>query len=215
MLETEVRPLVEQFLAARGLTLSPDKTVVTHIEQGFDFLGQSVRRYNGKTLIKPSKASDYSLRREARRIIRGSGSLTAGQLVQQLNPLLRGWAQYHRHAVSYRVFQSIDNYIWHRLLRWARRRHPGRSSRWVIKRYFLPHERRRNVFTGTIRARGGPKTVRLFRTGSVPIRRQILVRGACNPFDPTWNDYLRLRHQRLTLRSVPSPRPIKRAAVEA
>jgi RNA-directed DNA polymerase len=215
VLETEVRPLVEQFLAVRGLTLSPDKTVVTHIDQGFDFLGQNVRKYHGKMLIKPSKASIRSIRREARRIIRGSGGLTAGQLVQRLNPLLRGWAQYHRHAVSYRVFQSIDNHIWHRLLRWARRRHPGRSSRWVMKRYFLPHEGRRNVFTGTIRARSGSKTVHLFRTGSVPIRRQILVRGACNPFDPAWNDYLRLRHQRLTVRSVVSPRPVIRAAAEA
>src|ERR1039458_185204 len=56
LLEREIKPLVEQFLQKRGLELSPTKTVITHVEKGFDFLGQNVRRYpNGKLLIKPSK----------------------------------------------------------------------------------------------------------------------------------------------------------------
>src|SRR6202162_1373763 len=56
LLEGEVQPLVEQFLQKRGLKLSHTKTVMTHVEQGCDFLGQNVRRYpNGKLLIKPSK----------------------------------------------------------------------------------------------------------------------------------------------------------------
>jgi RNA-directed DNA polymerase len=56
VLEGEIKPLVEQFLHERGLELSPTKTVITHVEKGFDFLGQNVRKYpNGKLLIKPSK----------------------------------------------------------------------------------------------------------------------------------------------------------------
>jgi RNA-directed DNA polymerase len=59
LLEQEVKPLVEQFMRERGLQLSAEKTVVTHIEEGFDFLGQNVRKYNAgkqyKLLIKPSK----------------------------------------------------------------------------------------------------------------------------------------------------------------
>jgi RNA-directed DNA polymerase len=54
LLENEVRPLVEQFLTQRGLTLSADKTCITHIDQGFDFLGQNLRKYDGKPLVKPS-----------------------------------------------------------------------------------------------------------------------------------------------------------------
>ena len=58
LLETEVKPLVEAFLAERGLELSAEKTRIIHIEEGFDFLGQNVRKYNGKLLIKPSQKAN-------------------------------------------------------------------------------------------------------------------------------------------------------------
>jgi RNA-directed DNA polymerase len=215
VLETHVRPLVEQFLAERGLTLSPDKTVITHIEQGFDFLGKNVRKYQGKMLIKPSKAGISSVLREARGILRSSGSLTAGQVIQRLNPLLRGWAYYHRHGVSSRTFEAVDNHIWHALLRWARRRHKGRSSRWIGQKYFLPHEGRSNVFTGTVGPHAAPRTVRITRTASIPIRRHVLVRGKANPFDPGWTDYFIQRRKRPNVAAVASPRPVTRAAWKA
>jgi RNA-directed DNA polymerase len=215
VLETQVRPLVRQFLAERGLILSSDKTVITHIEQGFDFLGQNVRKYGGKMLIKPSKASIRSVLREARRVIRSSQSLTAGQMIQRLNPLLRGWAYYHRHGISSRTFESVDNHIWHALLRWARRRHEGRSSRWIGRKYFLPHEGRRNVFTGNAGPDSAPRTVRIVRAASVPIRRHVLVRGDANPFDPYWTDYFTQRRQRPTVTAVVSPRPFTRAVWKA
>lgn len=221
VLETEVRPLVEEFLARRGLELSPDKTVVTHIGEGFDFLGQHIRKYNGKLLIKPSQASMCSVRREVARVVKSSGSLTAGQVIARLNPLLRGWAYYHRHAVSSRAFRSLDHYVRHTLHRWAKRRHPKRSSAWLLRRYYRPHAGRSHVFTGTAGASRGHAQVWLFHAASVPIRRHMLVRGTANPFDPAWTTYFRLR-QRSTLlaRQQPnrfsvSPRPVMEAAVEA
>ena len=70
VLENEVRPLVEQFLRDRGLQLSPEKTCITHIEQGFDFLGQNLRKYGGKLLIKPSKKNTHAFLEKVREIIR-------------------------------------------------------------------------------------------------------------------------------------------------
>lgn len=215
VLEDQVRPLVERFLGERGLELSPEKTVVTHIEQGFDFLGQNVRKYRGKMLIKPSTASIRSVKRRTREIIKGSGSLKAGQMVVKLNFLLRGWAQYHRHVVSSATFGSVDDYVWHTLFRWARRRHPRWSSRWVLRKYFVPHEGRSFVFTGTVGAQAAPRTVRIFRTGSLAVRRHVLIRGAANPFDPNWDDYLQRRSRRPLVTSAVSPRPLRRAVVEA
>src|SRR5437867_15657 len=110
LLEGEVKPLVEQFLHERGLELSPTKTVTTHVEQGFDFLGQNVRKYpNGKLLIKTSKSNVKVFLDGIRNIIKASLGLSAAELIDWLNPKIRGWANYHRHVVSKRVFQRVDD----------------------------------------------------------------------------------------------------------
>ena len=111
LLEQEVKPLVQRFLQERGLELSQEKTRITHIEDGFDFLGQNVRKYRDgkqlKLLIKPSPASIRTVLDKARDIIQTHPQLPAGKLVRLLNPLIRGWALYHRHVVSSQVFKSI------------------------------------------------------------------------------------------------------------
>jgi RNA-directed DNA polymerase len=103
LLEDEVKPLVEAFLKERGLQLSPEKTVITHIADGFDFLGQNIRTYTGKLLIKPSAKSIKTGLRNVRSVIKGNKSAAAGSLISQLNPIIRGWAMYHRHAVSAKI----------------------------------------------------------------------------------------------------------------
>jgi RNA-directed DNA polymerase len=104
LLEQEVKPLIEQFLRERGLELSPEKTVVTHIEQGFDFLGQTVRKYRrgerAKFFITPSKKNVKAFLRKIRKRIKESRNLTAGELIAELNAQIRGWALYHRHVVE-------------------------------------------------------------------------------------------------------------------
>src|ERR1700730_6607368 len=105
LLEGEIKPLVEHFLQERGLELSPTKTVITHVEHGFDFLGQNVRRYpNGKLLIKPSKKNVKTFLDGIRRTIRNARGMSAADLIDLLNPKIRGWANYHRHAVRSRIF---------------------------------------------------------------------------------------------------------------
>ena len=83
-----------------------------HIKNGFDFLGQTVRRYrNGKVLIKPSKQSVKTFLAKIQETIDDSGSMTAGDLIRRLNQQIKGWTMYHRHAVSKRTFQAVDHRI--------------------------------------------------------------------------------------------------------
>jgi RNA-directed DNA polymerase len=188
LLEGEIKPLVEQFLQERGLELSPTKTVITHVEHGFDFLGQNVRRYpNGKLLIKPSKKNVGTFVNGIRRIIKDAHGVSAADLIDQLNPKIRGWANYHRHVVSKRTFGRVDHTLFSSLWKWARRRHPNKPSRWVKLRYF---ERRGNrdwsFFGETCDDEGRPTKVWLFYAKSTPIKRHVKVKGEANPYDPTY-----------------------------
>src|SRR4051812_26264373 len=101
LLRDQVQPLVAHFLKGRGLEPSHEKTKITHIEAGFNFLGQNVRRYPcGKVLTKPSSQSVKTFLAKVQETIDGSGSLTAGELIQRLNRQIKGWTMYHRYAAS-------------------------------------------------------------------------------------------------------------------
>jgi len=113
----------------RGLQLSPEKTAITHVADGFDFLGQNIRRYpNGKLLIKPSRKSIKSLLTRVKEIVREHLGDTAHRLITRLNPVIRGWANYHRHVVSKRIFARIDAAIFRMLWQWACARHPRKGA---------------------------------------------------------------------------------------
>lgn len=115
MLETEVRPIVEQFLQERGLVLSPEKTCITHIGTGFDFLGQNIRKYDGKMLIKPSKKNVKAFLEKVRGLVRANKSASQLNLIGLLNPVIRGWATYHQHVAASQTFGRADFEIWRRL----------------------------------------------------------------------------------------------------
>jgi RNA-directed DNA polymerase len=189
LLEDEVKPLVERFLQERGLSLSPEKTHVTHIDTGFDFLGQNIRKYNGKLLIKPSQKSVKRLLTKVRDIIRRNPTAKAGKLIWLLNPVIRGWAQYHRHVVSSEIFQTIDHKIFQMLWRWCVRRHSKKSRWWIKDKYFHTVEGRNWVFSGEFNDR----IMTLFSAGRMPIRRHTKVRSTANPFDPAWEVYFEKR----------------------
>lgn len=150
LLENEVKPLVEAFMAERGLTLSAEKTLITHVDDGFDFLGQNIRKYNGKLLRKPSRKNLRNLLQEVKGIISGNKTVTAGLLVSLLNPVLRGWANYHRHIVAKETFNYVDYRVWKMLWQWCRRRHANRSKRWIKAKYFKSVGVRNWVFSGEI-----------------------------------------------------------------
>ena len=194
LLATEVRPLVETFLRERGLDLSAEKTTITHIEDGFDFLGHHVRKYGGKLLIKPSRKNVKAFLGKVRASVKAHKQAPAGTLIVRLNPVIRGWTTYHRHGASKETFQAVDHAIFEALQRWAKRRHSTKRADWVRKRYFRTHEGRQWVFFGEVTdATGEPHNVWLFSAARVPIERHTKIREAANPYDPAWASYFARR----------------------
>jgi RNA-directed DNA polymerase len=192
LLEKEVRPLVERFLEERGLMLSPTKTHLTHIDEGFDFLGQNLRKYNGKLMIQPSKKNTHAMLEKVRGLINANKTVTQAKLIAMLNPVIRGWANYHRHVNAAESFGRMDHEIGRHLWQWARRRHPNKSKRWVKEKYFHTVGRRHWVFaadTGHRRSDGAPILTCLVYASSVKIRRHVKIRRMANPFDPLWSRY--------------------------
>ena len=195
LLEGEIKPLVEQFLQERGLELSPTKTVVTNVTQGFDFLGQNVRRYpNRKLLIKPSRKSIQRFLAGIRETIKAALGKSAADLINELNPKIRGWANYHRHVVSKRIFNRVDHSIFYKLWQWARRRHPDKGPSWLKQKYFEQHLGRDWLFFGeTWDEEGQPVKVRLLLASRIPIKRHVKVRSGANPYDPAYETYFEKR----------------------
>jgi RNA-directed DNA polymerase len=200
LLESEIKPLVEQFLRRRGLELSHEKTHITHIDNGFDFLGQNIRKYDGKLLIKPSRKSVKRLLDRIREAIKANRHVSAGLLIALLNPIIRGWTQYHRHIVSKQTFSRIDHAIFQAIWRWAKRRHPNKGKRWVKQKYFKTVGNRDWVFHGNL----GGKELRLFYAVSVSIKRHTKIKGSANPYDPEWEIYFEKRLAAKMTRDVTS-----------
>jgi RNA-directed DNA polymerase len=193
LLEQEVKPLIEEFLRERGLQLSAEKTIITHIEEGFDFLGQNVRKYQTgkrhKLLITPSKKNVKAFLEKIREVVKANKALPAGKLIAKLNPIIRGWANYHRHIVSKKAFSSVDAMIYQAIRRWVNRRHRGKSEAWKRKKYFTTMQGDNWVFFGMAEE----QTRYLIRATGVPIVRHVKIQGGANPYDPTWESYFEKR----------------------
>lgn len=208
LLEDEIKPLVEQFMLERGLELSSEKTLITHIREGFDFLGQNVRKYggkqghrgsqyaSGKLLIKPSRKNVDAFLDGVREVVRTHRQSRAGELVMLLNPKIKGWANYHRHVVSKRIYGYVDDVLFRLLWRWCIRRHPNKGRQWVKNKYFRTHESNHWVFFGEVQGTGAePIRVTLNPASRTRIRRHVPIRLAANPYDPSWRGYFHDRHQ--------------------
>jgi RNA-directed DNA polymerase len=193
-LERKVQPVVEAFLGERGLRLSREKTKITHIEEGFEFLGASVRKYGRKLLIKPSRRNIHEVLSETRDLIRTQKAATALDLIRQLNSKLRGWANSQSYLVASRAFRHVDRCIFKALWQWAKRRHPTKRSGWVRQRYFRTGPSQEWTFSAPSRNRAGVwGHLDLFRASSVPIRRHVKVRAEATEFDPAYEGYFRDR----------------------
>jgi RNA-directed DNA polymerase len=203
LLENEIQPLVRDFLTERGLTLSEEKTKVTHISEGFDFLGQNVRKYcfgktNEKLLIKPSKKNVQVFLEEVRGTIQTLRTAKQEWVIKQLNPKIQGWANYHSHVVSKDAFDKVDHTIWHMLWDWACRRHPTKPRRWIHRRYFGTVEGRQYVFRcDAVRKDGTKGLLKLRNAADVAIVRHVKIQGEATPYDPRFEEYF---EKRLTLK---------------
>ena len=195
LLRDQVQPLVAHFLKERGLELSHEKTRITHVEDGFDFLAQNVRRYRcGKVLTKPSAQSVKTFLSKIRETIDNSGSKTAGEMIQRLNQQIKGWTMYHRYAASKRTFQYVDHRIFQMVWRWCRRRHRNKGRKWLKTNYFRQEGHRHWVFTGMLsNQKGQGRPIQLMAAAEVKIIRYVKIRSAVNPYDPKWELYLEAR----------------------
>ena len=128
VLERYVVPTLTTFLEERGLKLSETKTRIVHIDDGFDFLGFTVRRYRGVILATPQKSKVVRHLRTIHDYLSGHRQATASQVISELNPLIRGWTNYYRHGASKKTFHSVDHHVQAKLWRWAKRRHPTKSA---------------------------------------------------------------------------------------
>ncbi|MGF6777765.1 group II intron reverse transcriptase/maturase [Paraburkholderia sp. GAS334] len=186
-IEAIVKPKVVTFLAQRGLELSSEKTRITHIANGFDFLGWNFRKYTGKMLIKPSRKNVQAFYRKLKEAISTHKTVTQEKLILLLNPMLRGWAEYHRPVVAKQAFSRMDYLLFKALWRWSVRRHPAKSAEWVRKKYFHSIGDRNWVFrTMTTNDEGVREWKELHTLASTPIKRHVKIAGEFNPFDPQW-----------------------------
>jgi RNA-directed DNA polymerase len=192
ILEQKVKPALTAFLQERGLELSEQKTVITPIQEGFNFLGHTVRKYGETLLITPAKSKVQTLREKIKQRVQSALGQTQEELVRQLNPLLRGWANYFRHAAAKATFSKLDYYVFCRLWRWATRRHPAKTRAWKKRKYFSAGNDG-SFSVRDHRPEGEPRVLKLYRLASTKIQRHIKVRGAANPYDPRYTDYFAKR----------------------
>lgn len=186
--------------------MSEEKTHLTHINIGFDFLGKNIRKYSGKLLIKPSKKNVQTFLKKIQQTIHGYRTAKTVQLIYKLNPMIRGWALYHRHDVSSKTFSYVDYRIYWMLWRWAKRRHPNKGVYWVLKRYYTRHK----GIQFTFHAFDEDIFLPLMRASFISIQRHVKIRGNANPYTSEDELYFEKRSDDLMLNKLHGRRLLTR-----
>jgi RNA-directed DNA polymerase len=188
LLENKVKPLVERFLSVRGLVLSEKKTKITHVTEGFNFLGWNVRYFKRMLLTQPSKKNTKAFLDKIRTTLREMRSAKQTEVIVKLTPIIRGWANYHRSQMATRTFSRCDYHIWQALWRWACRRHPNKGKRWIKQRYFAYIKGRDWRFSD--------KDKLLPNLCEYRKRPHVKVKGEANPYDSEYDEYFSKRVSR-------------------
>jgi RNA-directed DNA polymerase len=190
---------IKQWLSERELELSAEKTTITSMEDGFDFLGFNHRHYGGKLIIKPSKKKVLSFCKRIGEEIKAMNGAKQEDLITKLNPILRGFANYYKGVVSKETFSYIKSRVWQYLWRWAQRRHPNKNKRWIKESYFKTINGNKWTFAvelGERKEKDKKFNYYLYPIASTPIERHIKVKGAASPDDPTLREYWDKRNQK-------------------
>jgi len=184
-LENEIKPLVAEFMSERGLTLSEEKTVITNVHDGFDFLGFNIRKYGKDILTKPTKKSEKRFMENIRKVIKENKGCRQESLIRMLNSKIRGWGGYYQHGATRDSFHRIDHQIFLSLWQWAKRRHSKKGKRWIKDRYW--HDIRGNkwTFASKFKKPNGKEDqlTLLSLTSSFPFLQYTQIKGDMNPFD--------------------------------
>ena len=204
LLHEEVIPILREALKEVGLELSSEKTKITLVQAGFDFLGFNIRKYpNGKLLIKPSKASIATFIKEIKSCIKRGAALPTHKLIHLLNQKITGWTNYYRSVVSSKVFSMIDHEIFMALKKWILRRHARKGQRWIMRKYFTTLGNEHWRFHCSVKDEFGyNKIIYLKQASDTHIRRHKKIRAEANPFDPCYKAYFEQRDRERSTRSV-------------
>jgi RNA-directed DNA polymerase len=211
LLRDHVVPAVTSFLAKRGLSLSHEKTRITRVEDGFEFLGQHIRKYGDKLKIRPAKASIRALLDKTRETIRTHLGNSLWKMIDALNPAIRGWAQYHRHVLTHEAFRQVDGRIFRQTWNSLRKRHRHKGKRWLRKHYYRYHSARAWTLQAVCPERKGNARITTLVHASDTVRiPHIKIQSQANPFDRAWTDYFTSRRQRkyLSVRRAGEPPPV-------
>jgi len=197
----QCKEALEIWLSELGLNLKQEKTRIVHTlnkdengDRGFDFLGMYIAQYQTgkthsgrnnrgeslgfKTLTKPSPKSQKKQHTSIKNIVRRNRTIEQERLIDQLNPVIRGWSNFHSTGTSKKVFGNMNNKLFQSLRRWAKRRHPKKSQTWVNRKYW-----RLETGRWTFAARKG-NALRLYT--ETPIIRHIKVKENRSPYDGDW-----------------------------
>lgn len=197
VLETKVLPAIVNFLKERGLELSQEKTKITHINDGFDFLGFNIRKYGDKLLIKPSESSVKKFSESLRETIQKLGNTSTVRLIASLNSKIRGWANYYRSCVAKEIFSDIDKVVFDALWNMLKAKHQKKNISWIRNKYFTRIGLRNWCFFCKVKTKEETKCYTLLKASRTTIRRHIKIRGKATPFDSDFEDYFTQRENRL------------------
>jgi RNA-directed DNA polymerase len=198
-LEHEVLPVIIDFLKMRGLELSLEKTKITHIDDGFDFLGFNLRKYKNKLLIKPTKKGIECFLEKTRETIKTMLACKTSDLINKLNPMILGWANHYKHVVAKDTFSFIDNQIFSAIWKWAKRRHPNKSKSWIKNKYFTTRGLRNWCFFAH-NSQDASKPYLLKFASETKITRYVKIRKEANPYDPKFRAYFSNRKKSTRIR---------------
>jgi RNA-directed DNA polymerase len=199
-LQNKVLPVIIEFLKERGLELSMEKTKITHIDEGFDFLGFNIRKYgkNGKKLlIKPSATSIKKITESLRKTIQVLGNALTTKLIASLNSKIRGWTNYYRSSVAKKIFADIDKKMFVSLWNMLKSKHRNKNLHWVRNKYFTRIERRNWCFFCKVKTKTREKIYTLIQAAKTKIRRHVKIKGKATPFDDDFKEYFTAREDRL------------------
>jgi len=191
LLNIKVKPIIEKFLAERGLELSRNKTRITHVKDGFDFLGFHIQKYaNGKLLIKPAKGNIKSFVKDTKKLIKSNISLPTDKLIYLLNSKISGWTNYFKTVVSSVTFSYVDSKIYKAIDSWIRHRHSNKDKSWQFKQYFTTYRLSNWRFYANVKDKDMKSHIIYLKHASdTKIKRHVKILGAANPFDSEFKDY--------------------------
>ena len=197
---TSVARILRRLFKDRGLSFSKEKTSIVHLSEGFDYLGFHIQHYpNRKTgvgwklLIQPSLKSVKKIREKLKQVWLNSRSLSVDALIRQLNPIVRGQANYLRVCSAGRIFSKLDHWMYLRQRRFVKHRHPHKAQHWLKAKYWGRFNLNR---PGDNWVFGDRKSgVHLLKFGSFRFHRHVMVTGTASPDDPRLRGYWHKRAQ--------------------